>query len=84
MLAGYWVTFALTTGFFVADMAVFQPRYLEMSRQLLHPHLPYGNRRNAEKRYSHAPALRPVLGLELSYNRSKTSARKIKNMSKIG
>jgi hypothetical protein len=34
------VAFALTTGFFAADIAVFQPRYLEIFRRLLHPHLP--------------------------------------------
>jgi hypothetical protein len=34
------VTFALTTGFFAADMAVFQPRYLAIFPRLLHPHLP--------------------------------------------
>lgn len=34
------VTFALTTGFFAVDIAVFQPRYLEIFRRLLHPHLP--------------------------------------------
>lgn len=32
--------FALTTGFFALDMAVFQPRYLEIFRQLLQPHIP--------------------------------------------
>lgn len=34
------VTFALTTAFFAADMALFQPRYLKIFRRLLHPHLP--------------------------------------------
>ncbi len=34
-----FVTFALTTAFFAADMAIFQPRYLEIFRRLLHPHL---------------------------------------------
>ncbi|HKF52624.1 MAG TPA: hypothetical protein VKB26_09945 [Candidatus Acidoferrales bacterium] len=32
---------ALTTGFFAGDMAIFQPRYLEIFRGLLHPHLPW-------------------------------------------
>jgi hypothetical protein len=31
--------FALATGFFAADMALFQPRYLGIFRRLLHPHL---------------------------------------------
>lgn len=31
--------FALTTGFFAADMAIFQPRYLAIFHGLLHPHL---------------------------------------------
>lgn len=34
------LTFALTTGFFAADMAIFQPRYLGIFPRLLHPHLP--------------------------------------------
>lgn len=34
------VCFALTTGFFAADMAIFQPRYLVIFPRLLHPHLP--------------------------------------------
>jgi hypothetical protein len=34
------VCFALTTGFFAADMAMFQPRYLGTFLRLLHPHLP--------------------------------------------
>lgn len=34
------VAFALTTGFFAADMAIFQPRYLPLFRRMLHPHLP--------------------------------------------
>jgi hypothetical protein len=34
------LTFALTTGFFAADMALFQPRYLGIFPRLLHPHLP--------------------------------------------
>ena len=36
----FLVTFALTTGFFAADMALFQPRYLALFPKLLHPHLP--------------------------------------------
>ena len=36
------VVFALTTGFFAADMALFQPRYLSIFPRLLHPHLPHG------------------------------------------
>ncbi len=32
--------FTLTTGFFAADMALFQPRYLGIFIRLLHPHLP--------------------------------------------
>jgi hypothetical protein len=32
--------FALTTGFFALDMALFQPRYLPLFRGMLHPHLP--------------------------------------------
>jgi hypothetical protein len=34
------VIFALTTGFFALDMALFQPRYLGIFPRLLHPHLP--------------------------------------------
>jgi hypothetical protein len=34
------VIFALTTGFFALDMALFQPRYLGIFTRLLHPHLP--------------------------------------------
>ena len=34
------VTFALTTGFFALDMALFQPRYLALFPRMLHPHLP--------------------------------------------
>ena len=33
--------FVLTTGFFALDMWVFQPRYLGLFRQLLHPRLPW-------------------------------------------
>lgn len=32
--------FVLTTAFFAADMALFQPRYLAIFPRLLHPHLP--------------------------------------------
>ena len=35
----FLVTFALTTGFFALDMALFQPRYLGIFPRLLHPHL---------------------------------------------
>lgn len=34
------VAFALTTGFFALDMALFQARYLGIFPRLLHPHLP--------------------------------------------
>jgi hypothetical protein len=34
------LTFALTTAFFIADVALFQPRYLPLFRAMLHPHLP--------------------------------------------
>jgi len=33
------VAFALATGFFAIDMALFQPRYLAIFPRLLHPHL---------------------------------------------
>jgi len=36
----FLATFALTTGFFALDVAVFQPRYLGIFPGLLHPHLP--------------------------------------------
>jgi hypothetical protein len=36
----FLVTFALTTGFFALDMALFQPRYLGLFPRMLHPHLP--------------------------------------------
>jgi hypothetical protein len=39
-LGKFLATFALTTGFFALDMALFQPRYLGIFPQLLHPHLP--------------------------------------------
>ena len=34
------IAFALTTGFFALDMALFQPRYLALFPRMLHPHLP--------------------------------------------
>ena len=34
------ITFAVTSGFFALDMALFQPRYLGIFPRLLHPHLP--------------------------------------------
>jgi hypothetical protein len=34
------VVFAVTTGFFALDMALFQPRYLGLFPRMLHPHLP--------------------------------------------
>lgn len=37
----FLICFALTTGFFAADMAIFQPRYLGIFHGLLHPHLPW-------------------------------------------
>ena len=37
----FLVCFALTTGFFAADMAIFQPRYLALFPRMLHPHLPW-------------------------------------------
>lgn len=39
-LAMLLLTFALTSAFFAADMALFQPRYLGLFRGLLHPHWP--------------------------------------------
>ena len=33
------LAFAVTTGFFALDMALFQPRYLGIFARLLHPHL---------------------------------------------
>lgn len=35
------VSFALTTGFFALDMAIFQPRYLALFPRMLQPHLPW-------------------------------------------
>lgn len=37
----FLISFALTSGFFAADMAIFQPRYLALFPRLLHPHLPW-------------------------------------------
>lgn len=37
----FLIAFALTTGFFALDMALFQPRYLAMFPRMLHPHLPW-------------------------------------------
>jgi len=39
-IAKLLVAFTLTTSFFAADMALFQPRYLALFPRLLHPHLP--------------------------------------------
>ena len=39
-LGALLIAFALTTGFFAADMALFQPRYLPLFQRMLHPHLP--------------------------------------------
>lgn len=38
-LARLAIAFLLTTGFFAADMALFQPRYLSLFPRMLHPHL---------------------------------------------
>jgi hypothetical protein len=38
--ARFLVTFVLTTAFFAAAMALFQPRYLALFPRMLHPHLP--------------------------------------------
>ena len=38
------VAFAVTSGFFALDMALFQPRYLTIFPRLLHPHLPHAIR----------------------------------------
>jgi hypothetical protein len=37
---GFLLTFALTTGFFAAAIALFQPRYLAFFPKMLHPHWP--------------------------------------------
>jgi hypothetical protein len=39
-IARFLISLALSTGFFAADMALFQPRYLPIFRRLLDPHLP--------------------------------------------
>ncbi|MGB8475739.1 MAG: hypothetical protein WCE61_16795 [Candidatus Acidiferrum sp.] len=39
-LARLLLAFSLTTAFFAADMALFQPRYLGLFPRMLHPHLP--------------------------------------------
>jgi hypothetical protein len=39
--ARFAAAFALTTGFFALDMALFQSRYLGVFPQLLHPRLPF-------------------------------------------
>jgi hypothetical protein len=36
----FLLTFALTTGFFAAAIAIFQPRYLALFPKMLHPHWP--------------------------------------------
>jgi len=36
----FLVSFAVTTGFFALDIALFQPRYLTLFPRMLHPHLP--------------------------------------------
>jgi hypothetical protein len=36
---GFLVCFVLATGFFAADMAIFQPRYLALFPRMLRPHL---------------------------------------------
>ena len=36
----FLVAFAISTGFFALDMALFQPRYLRLFPAMLHPHLP--------------------------------------------
>jgi hypothetical protein len=38
--ARFLIAFALTTGFFALDMALFQPRYLGIFPRMLHAHLP--------------------------------------------
>lgn len=40
-LLRFLVAFVLSTGFFALDMWIFQPRYLGLFRQLLHPRLPW-------------------------------------------
>jgi len=43
-LPRFAVAFVLTTAFFAADMALFQPRYLALFPRLLHPHAPWATR----------------------------------------
>lgn len=40
-LARFVLAFILTTAFFAADVAIFQPRYLPLFRRALHPHSPF-------------------------------------------
>ena len=40
-LGKFAVAFALTTGFFALDMAIFQPRYLGLFPRILHPGWPF-------------------------------------------
>ena len=40
-LGKFVVTFALTTGFFALDMAIFQPRYLGLFPRMLRPRWPF-------------------------------------------
>ena len=42
--ARFALAFALTTGFFAADMAIFQPRFLRLLSGALHPHVPSAGR----------------------------------------
>jgi hypothetical protein len=39
-LARLVLAFVMTTAFFAADVAIFQPRYLPLFRRSLHPHSP--------------------------------------------
>ena len=41
-LARFLLVFILTTAFFAADVAIFQPRYLPLFRRSLRPHSPFG------------------------------------------
>lgn len=40
-LVRFVLAFVLTTAFFAADVAIFQPRYLPLFRDALHPHSPF-------------------------------------------
>ena len=40
-LVRFVLAFILTSAFFAADVAIFQPRYLPLFRRALHPHLPF-------------------------------------------